>query len=189
MNYLIPEDTWQWIYKTILTKSNIHVKDEASLRLFFEAVWWILTTGAQWRRLPSHYGHWRSVHQRFFRWTKNGIWDWLFDQVVGDGEPDKEWVSIDSSTVRAHPCAAGYEKDSQNKEALGRSAGGFTTKIHALVDALGNPLKFIITPGQASDVKQADELLADIEDTITLADKGYDSDELIERLKKRDAVR
>ena len=55
---------------------------------------------------------------------------------------------IDSTIVRTHACAAG---DMQDKQALGRSAGGFTTKIHALVDALGNPLKFILTPGQRSD--------------------------------------
>ena len=52
-----------------------------------------------------------------------------------------EWVMIDSTIVRAHACAAGYGKDTQEQEALGRSKGGFTTKIHTLVDALGNPLK------------------------------------------------
>jgi hypothetical protein len=47
---------------------------------------------------------------------------------------------------------AGYGKDSQSRKALGRSKGGFTIKIHALVYALGNPLKFILTPGQRHDI-------------------------------------
>lgn len=44
---------------------------------------------------------------------------------------------IDSTIIRAHPCAAGYEKDQQPRECLGRSKGGFTTKIHGVIDALG----------------------------------------------------
>ena len=59
--------------------------------------------------------------------------------------------------IRSHPCSAGYRKDSQVQEALGRSKGGFTTKIHALVDALGNPLKFILIPGQRNEITQASE--------------------------------
>jgi transposase len=45
---------------------------------------------------------------------------------------------------------------------MGRSRGGLTTKIHAVVDALGNPLRFILTPGQASDITQAEALIADL---------------------------
>ncbi len=56
-------------------------------------------------------------------------------------EADEEAVMIDATIVRAHACSAGYKKNSQEQEALGRSKGGFTTKIHALVDDLGNPLE------------------------------------------------
>ena len=45
-----------------------------------------------------------------------------------------------------------------------------------MVDALGNPVKFILTPGQASDYTQAINLTCHIENTNLLADKGYDSD-------------
>lgn len=53
---------------------------------------------------------------------------------------------IDGSVIRTHTCASGYHKDQQEKQALGRSKGGFSTKIHALVDALGLPIRFILTP-------------------------------------------
>ncbi|HAT9734583.1 TPA: IS5-like element ISLpn10 family transposase, partial [Legionella pneumophila subsp. pneumophila] len=89
---------------------------------------------------------------------------------------------IDGTIVRAHACASGYVKDGNETQALGRSKGGFTTKIHALVDGLGNPIKFILTGGHRNDITQAAELLKEQHDTIVLADKGYDSQELIDTL-------
>jgi transposase len=90
--------------------------------------------------------------------------------------------------VRAHACSAGYEKNTQDREALGRSKGGFTTKIHAVVDALGNPLKFTLTPGQRNDVTQASELLEEFNSIHIIADKGYDSYELISQLEAQKCV-
>ncbi|XP_054709424.1 ribosomal RNA small subunit methyltransferase H-like [Uloborus diversus] len=57
----------------------------------------------------------------------------------------KKPIMIDATIVRAHACSSGYIKGNQEEAALGRSRGGFSTKIHALVDALGNPFKFILT--------------------------------------------
>ncbi len=85
-------------------------------------------------------------------------------------EPDLEAVIIDGTIIRAHPCSAGYTKDSKDQEALGRSKGGFTTKIHALVDALGNPLKFILTPGQRNEITQAEVLTKNVYNSIVVAD-------------------
>lgn len=47
---------------------------------------------------------------------------------------------IDATIIRAHPCAAGYEKDQEPRECLGRSKGGFRTKIYVVVDVLGQAL-------------------------------------------------
>lgn len=59
-----------------------------------------------------------------------------------------------------------------------------STKIHAVVDALGNPIGFYLTPGQACDLDRADRLLPTIMADTVLADKGYDADErVIERLE------
>jgi transposase len=61
-----------------------------------------------------------------------------------------------------------------------------STKIHAIVDALGNPVCFHLTPGQACDLDGADVLLEQIAADILLADKGYDADErVIERLQQQ----
>ena len=60
-----------------------------------------------------------------------------------------------------------------------------TTKVHALVDALGNPVAFSLTPGQASDLSQAEPLLENVAPEAFLADKAYDADRLIQALKAR----
>jgi transposase len=77
-----------------------------------------------------------------------GGWQMIFNTLVEN--VDMEWVMMDSTIVRAHQHAAGAKKGNQN-QALGRSCGGFSTKIHAACDALGNPIRFILTGGEASD--------------------------------------
>jgi transposase len=61
---------------------------------------------------------------------------------------------------------------------VGRSRGGLTTKIHMAVDALGRPLKLILTPGQHGDAPLAAALLQGLAACRVLADKAYDSNAL-----------
>jgi transposase len=68
----------------------------------------------------------------------------------------------------------------QEQQALGRSRGGFSTKIHIAVDALGNPLRLLLTAGQRHDSPQASALIEGYEPQVLIADKGYDSGPLIE---------
>ena len=73
-------------------------------------------------------------------------------------------------------------------QALGRSRGGFGTKVHIAVDALGNPVRLILTSGQAADVTQGEALIADIEVENVVADQGYDSDKLVGAIESSGAV-
>ena len=71
---------------------------------------------------------------------------------------------------------------------MGRSRGGLTTKIHALVDAQGRPIKLSLTAGQKSDIEAAPGLIADIPaGAMLLADKGYDANGLREAVMARGA--
>lgn len=70
-------------------------------------------------------------------------------------------------------------KRGQHKQALGRSCGGFSTKIHAACDALGHPIRFILSPGQSSDYEYALPLLEGFEPEAILADKGYDAEYIL----------
>jgi len=79
-------------------------------------------------------------------------------------------------------------KRGQKNQALGRSRGGFTTKIHALCDALGNPMRFILTAGETNDCTQALDLLDGLSGEAVLADKGYDADYIVDAVKNMDAI-
>ena len=74
-------------------------------RNFIEAVLWWRRTGVPWRDLPDHFGPWKTVFNRFDRWSKTGKWTRLFEALRKD--PDHEWHSLDSTINRAHQHAAG----------------------------------------------------------------------------------
>jgi transposase len=76
-----------------------------------------------------------------------------------------------------------HEKNGE--QAIGRSRGGLTTKIHALVDALGNPVELILTPGQTHDLACAEQLIDSADPEALIADKAYDADALIDTLTRR----
>ena len=88
---------------------------------------------------------------------------------------------IDGTIIRAHRHAAGA-RGGQEAQGLGRSCGGFSSKVHAKADGLGMPLDFIITSGQASDIGQAKALVGDERCEFLLADRGYDSDSFRQHL-------
>ena len=181
MKYYIKEKDWKTIYKKLRQEKGLHTKTEEKLRLFYEAIWYVSRTGCQWRLIPSYYGDWRALHSRFLCWARKGFWECLLEKLKID--PDMEAVMIDATIIQAHSCAAGYEKESQKEQALGRCVGGFTSKINAMVDALGNPLKFILSPGQQHDIKAAPFLIEGIKDSDVLADKGYDDDKFIKTIE------
>ena len=181
MNYYIKTEDWKYIFSVLSKRMDIRTGNTTRLRLFIEAIWFIARSGCQWRLLPEHYGSWRAIHKRFKQWNDKQVWSDLLKSLVHCA--DMESIMIDSTIVRSHACSSGYKKNSQTKECLGRSKGGFTTKIHAVADALGNPLKFILTPGQTHDVTQAEFLIKDFKNTNVIADKGYDSNALIKTIK------
>lgn len=180
----INEFAWSQIFKFLKKIKNIYVGKEEKCKRFIEAVCWMLRTGAQWRELPDKYGKWNSIYHRFNDWSYKSVWGLMLDFCMQD--PDLEWVIIDATIVRAHACAAGY--GDQEIQGLGRSKGGFTSKIHAKVDALGNILKIILTPGQRNDVTQATYLLENVENSYVIADKGYDSSAVRDQIIQQNNV-
>src|SRR5713101_5257531 len=156
---------------------------EKGNRLFVEAVIWKFRSGAPWRDLPERFGGWKNTHTRFSRWAESGVWQNLFKALADD--PDNEYAMIDATIVRAHQHSAGARKKGGATKPSAARAGGLTTKIHVIVDALGNPLALSLTGGNAHDITQAEPLAAQVEPEALLGDKGYDADSFITSLEVR----
>jgi transposase len=77
-------------------------------------IFWILRTGAPWRDLPEGYGPWKTVYDRFRRWSKSGLFQKMLDTLEAQARRaeriDFEFSAVDGSVVRAHRCAAGALK-------------------------------------------------------------------------------
>ena len=104
----LSDEEWTKIRDLLRSDPNAYVGQEGECRHFVEAVLWIGRSGAQWRLLPAEYGHWNSVYKRFVPWCKAGVWQRMLAHFADD--PDMENGMIDSTIVRAHPCAAGAQK-------------------------------------------------------------------------------
>lgn len=76
-------------------------------RRTLDGIFWIARTGAPWRDLPEEFGLWGSVYRQFRRWTLSGVWEVML-AALADADPNAAALQmIDSTTVRAHHCAAG----------------------------------------------------------------------------------
>lgn len=144
----------------------------------FNAILWIARSGAAWRDLPEErYGSWKTVYSRFCKWRDSGLLVAIFQAL--QVEPDFENWSIDSTSVKAHQHIAGAKGHEVNQH-IGVSRGGKTTKLHTVVDGLGNPLAFLLTGGHVYDSVPALDLLQKFELTGShiLGDKAYGSEEI-----------
>lgn len=179
----IPDDQWARIEALLPGRPGGHGGVAKDNRTFINAIWYVSKTGIPWRDLPEHFGKWDTAYHRFNEWCKKGVWQRVF-AVVQD--PDLEWLMIDSTVIRAHHHAAGMNGGPDDQD-LGRSRGGFGTKIHLAVDSLGNPVSIHLSPGQDGDCPHAKALLGDHQPDAVLGDKAYDSDPLVEEIEGRGA--
>ena len=156
---------------------------KGDVRAFIAAVAWILRTGAPWRDLAERFGRWDRVYRRYRRWAVAGRWDALHRALSSADR--NELLLIDSTIVKAHPHAAGALRRTggQASEALGRSRGGFTTKLHALVTERGRLVRYVLTGGERSDITQARPLLRAREGRGVVGDRAYDCDAFVAHVK------
>ncbi|MQW88480.1 IS5 family transposase [Sinorhizobium saheli] len=177
--YELSDAQWARIAALLPGKAGDPGRTGGDNRLFVNGCLWVLRSGAHWRDLPERYGKWKTVHRRFSRWCHAGVWERVFAELTADH--DNQYLMLDSTIVRAHQQAASGKRGAKD-QALGRSRGGLTTKIHMLADALGRPLRLIVTAGQVGDVTQAEALLEGWSGAAVLADKAYDSNALRETI-------
>ena len=140
-------------------------------RQLIDGIWWRVRTGAPWRDVPDCYGSWQAVYGLFRRWQRAGTWARILTglQARADAAGLITWdVSVDSTIARAHQHAAGARRGHlQQKEppggagaaepadhGLGRSRGGWTTKVHLACEQGQKLLSVVITGGQRGDSPQ-----------------------------------
>ena len=102
--YALSDADWGRIEHLLPGRPGQHGGVGRDNRRFVDAVPWVVRTGAPWRDLPDRLGRWDSQRRRVDRWAARGVWGRVV-QALRD--PDLEWLLLDSTRVRAHPCAAG----------------------------------------------------------------------------------
>ena len=117
----ISEPIWELLAPLLPGRKGVWGGLGKDNRLFINAVFWILRTGAPWRDLPPDLGNWNTVQRRFCRWRDKGVWEALLARLID--EPDFEWLMVDSTHIKVHPHAVGARGGNED---MGRSKGGST---------------------------------------------------------------
>jgi transposase len=153
-------------------------------RRVLNGILWVLRSGAPWRDLPDNFGPYTTCYNRFVRWRQAGIWAKIMSALIG--AHDAAVQMIDTSIVRVHQHGACITRN--RRQSMGRSRGGLTSKIHAVVDTNGLPVRLALTAGEAHDNRLAGKLLSRLKSgTMLLADRGYDADWIRALVRQRGA--
>ena len=115
-------------------------------RRVFNAILWLLKSGARWRDLPDRYGNWNSIYHKFRKWCSLGLFERLL-KLINAGTKDTTLLEIDSTFCKVHQSACSALKE----QAIGSSRGGKNTEIHVLINERMQVLNFILTGGQVHD--------------------------------------
>jgi transposase len=145
-----------------------------SRRQLIDGIRFRVRTGVPWRDVPVEYGPWGRVYDLFRRWQRNGTWQQILTrlQSLANAKGAITWdLSVDSTVCRAHRHAAGARRQGglqreppggvfaePGDHGLGRSRGGFTTKLHLAVEQGQKPMS-MITAGQRGDSPQFEPVL------------------------------
>jgi transposase len=184
------DEDWAFVapYLTLMTEDAPQRRYE--LREVFNALCWIVRTGAPWRYLPTNFPPWAAVHQQAQRWIAAGCFeDMMHDLRVllreaSGRNPAPTAVVLDARTLRGTPESghrAGYDGHK-------RTNG---SKIHAAVDTLGYLLALRVTPANAQERAQVGDLADAVQETtgntveLAWVDQGYTGDDPVEAAEAR----
>jgi len=166
----------QWAdLERVLPRPSGRGRPAVRRRQLIDGIRWRVRTGSPWRDVPACYGPWQTVYGLFRRWQQDGTWAQVVTslQAAADAAGGICWqVSVDATVCRAHQHAAGARKDGDAQReppggvsaepadhGLGRSRGGFSTKVHLACDQGQKPLAIVITAGQRGDSPQFQAVL------------------------------
>ncbi len=169
--YELTDEQWELIADILPASEARRGCPWSEFRTIVNGMFWILFSGASWRDLPERYGPWQTVYNRFRRWQD----DCTFDNILralqmklnDEGLLDWSLFGLDSTSVRANRAASGARKKKKRlgdleppDHALGRSRGGFGSKIHLVCDRQGTPLGAILSSAARHDSADVEDLLS-----------------------------
>ena len=174
----VSDDEWAFVASYLTLMRLAAPQRQHDLREVFNALRWLVRTGAMWRSLPNDFPPWPAVYQQAQRWIAAGC----FEDMVHDlrallreaagRDPDPTAVILDARTLRSTPESgrrAGYDGHKTTKG----------SKLHAAEDTLGHLLTLRVTPASDQERAQVGDLADAVQDatgnTVELAwvDQGY----------------
>ncbi len=150
---MLTDESWLLLSRIMYLTGRIYNKPEH--RMTLEGILYHMRTGIPWRDLPREFGDWSVVFRRFNLWSKKGVMTEIFEFLSRLNDP--QWLFIDGSIVKTHQDGASVKAPLE--QAIGKSRGGNSTKIHLAVDSAGLPVHFELSGGQAHDVSYGESLI------------------------------
>lgn len=144
-------------------------------RRVLSGIIYVIRNGLPWKDAPREYGPYKTLYNRFVRWSRMGVFNRIFEELAQCNQPDR--LMIDATHWKAHRTAASLYQKGLFPRCLGRTKGGLNSKLQAVCDGNGKPITLLLSEGQMSDYKGAALLLDSLpKATELLADRGYDAD-------------
>src|ERR1700722_2746375 len=146
------------------------------------AILYVAEQGCKWRGLPKRFGRWHTIYTRMNRWAKNGVLDRVLEQLQLEQivRINIEAFSLDSTSVKVHPDGTGALKKN-GPQAIGKSRGGWNTKIHLVAADARTVITFALSPGHAHDAPHGRALLEELgpmpDGLPLLMDRAYEGSE------------
>ena len=174
----VTDEEWNLVAPYLTLMREDAPQREYPLREVFNALRWIVRTGAPWRMLPHDFPPWEVVYAQTQRWLKAGVFQALVHDLrallrtLEGREPDPSAVVLDSRTLPATPESghrAGYDGAKRRRG----------SKVHMAVDTLGHLLALVVTPADVGDREQVGRLAREVQEAtgerveVAFVDQGY----------------
>ena len=174
----VSDEEWSFAapYLSLMTPDAPQRKHE--MREVFDALRWLVRTGAAWRYLPGDFPPWAAVYQQTQRWFKAGVFETMAHvlresvRLTQGRAKEPSAVVLDGRTLQSTPESgqrAGYDGHKRKQGA----------KVHAAVDTLGSLLALVVTPADEQERAQVEKLAAEVQQVtgenveVAFADQGY----------------
>ncbi len=130
---------------------------------FLNALLYVAEQGCKWRGLPKRFGPWHTIYTRMNRWSKNGVLDQVFEQLQREQIVRIKIEAVKTGLDHREGASGRHRRVKKNgPQAIGKSRGGWTTKIHMVAANARTAITFALSPGQASDAVEGRTLLGGI---------------------------